>query len=1026
MNVRMRKSIYALTPTERSALFDAFNALKVDGTWDKLVRMHAISMSRSTLLPGETTADTLRNAAHRGPAFLPWHRVFLIELEDALNAVAPAGTQISIPYWPWETEADPANVPLFTDAYLGQALVCNFGGLGAPGLCRVSTGPAAAWDTQRTRFQTVPGSNELATDIAGNAIPVLDADGDPTFVTGGSTGDFYAQFGVDGSGLLRWLGNDGALPPQAHVDGVLTYTVYDLSPWDDSIDGTPASGSFRNRLEGWAQEPGEPPESKLHNVVHVWIDGDMGPSTSPNDPAFFLHHCNVDRIWARWQELRLETNPSYASDYLPHSGGPTGHNIDNPMFPWNGDPKFPGLATWTPRDTLDSVEDMGFLYDDVPHVSLRDTNLVFGDVISGETMYRAATFDIVAAYPVQLTVQAFAAGGSGFFRPPSEPEPGVVTTAAPTWSQSGFVWFAYEGGSGTGAPVTAQIRAQMSLPGGAVVYDRVFTVTMSATTIARPSVATALVLDQSASMSFDAGNGNQRIDVLHFAAPPFVELLDAGNGIGVVAFDHDPHERMDVLPVPGATGGALTEITNHMPNPMGNTSIADGIELARTKLDAVASSYDDRAMVVLTDGHETAPKWLSELDANVLDGKVFAVGLGTPEHIQPERLADIAGSHDGYLLLTGELATDGSDDFLLSKYYLQILAGLTNMQVALDPEGWVRVGEVRREAFELSEADIRADVVLLTKSPFLEMRLEAPSGEILAPSSPTTVIEGQNMLAYRVGLPAPTPAGPAHAGTWHALLRLDPRRVAEWLRERLGDKHLLDLKAHSRREREHAIPQDVREAIEDATRNGVRYSLVVHTWSNLRMDARLQQSGHEPGATARLRAILTEYGIPVLPGTQVNAHVQRPDRSETTVPLAEVEPGIFEGEVRLSAAGAWRFRVVTEGRTRSHLPVTREQLLTASVRRGGDQPSRPPSDGLPPWVEKRDEAWCRTLICILENEGVRAVLERHHIDPRALLKCLVACKRKDGLRESAIAEVVIDPAARAAILARLAAALEGG
>lgn len=28
----------------------------------------------------------------------------------------------------------------------------------------------------------------------------------------------------------------------------------------------------------------------------------MGTGSSPNDPAFFLHHCNVDRLWALWQE----------------------------------------------------------------------------------------------------------------------------------------------------------------------------------------------------------------------------------------------------------------------------------------------------------------------------------------------------------------------------------------------------------------------------------------------------------------------------------------------------------------------------------------------------------------------------------------------------------------------------------------------------------------------------------------------------------------------------------------------------
>jgi len=37
------------------------------------------------------------------------------------------------------------------------------------------------------------------------------------------------------------------------------------------------------------------------NRVHVWVGGSMLPMSSPNDPIFMLHHCNVDRIWAKWQ-----------------------------------------------------------------------------------------------------------------------------------------------------------------------------------------------------------------------------------------------------------------------------------------------------------------------------------------------------------------------------------------------------------------------------------------------------------------------------------------------------------------------------------------------------------------------------------------------------------------------------------------------------------------------------------------------------------------------------------------------------
>ena len=77
-------------------------------------------------------------------------------------------------------------------------------------------------------------------------------------------------------------------------------TPYDQSPWSMS----PFTGGFRNRLEGWAPIPlngASQPPPNLHNMVHVWIDGDMGPASSPNDPAFYLNHCNVDRIWAAWQ-----------------------------------------------------------------------------------------------------------------------------------------------------------------------------------------------------------------------------------------------------------------------------------------------------------------------------------------------------------------------------------------------------------------------------------------------------------------------------------------------------------------------------------------------------------------------------------------------------------------------------------------------------------------------------------------------------------------------------------------------------
>lgn len=45
-------------------------------------------------------------------------------------------------------------------------------------------------------------------------------------------------------------------------------------------------------------------ESSPHNNAHVIVGaggGHMGNMLSPLDPIFWLHHCNVDRLWAEWQ-----------------------------------------------------------------------------------------------------------------------------------------------------------------------------------------------------------------------------------------------------------------------------------------------------------------------------------------------------------------------------------------------------------------------------------------------------------------------------------------------------------------------------------------------------------------------------------------------------------------------------------------------------------------------------------------------------------------------------------------------------
>ena len=53
-----------------------------------------------------------------------------------------------------------------------------------------------------------------------------------------------------------------------------------------NVLGQVAFQLFRPGLEG----------SPNHNTIHNRLGRDMAQSSSPNDPIFFMHHCQVDRI----------------------------------------------------------------------------------------------------------------------------------------------------------------------------------------------------------------------------------------------------------------------------------------------------------------------------------------------------------------------------------------------------------------------------------------------------------------------------------------------------------------------------------------------------------------------------------------------------------------------------------------------------------------------------------------------------------------------------------------------------------
>jgi tyrosinase len=132
-------------------------------------------------------------------------------------------------------------------------------------------------------------------------------------------------------------------------------------------------------------------EGNPHGSAHVSFGGSISSiPTAAKDPLFFLLHCNVDRLWAKWQRQFSRFDPALAASFDSNPGNPIGHNLSDTMWPWNGitggsrPPTAPGGAMAASpsarapgpqpkvKDSLDyqgsvnSVARLGFDYDDVP------------------------------------------------------------------------------------------------------------------------------------------------------------------------------------------------------------------------------------------------------------------------------------------------------------------------------------------------------------------------------------------------------------------------------------------------------------------------------------------------------------------------------------------------------------------------------------------------------------------------------------------------------------------------------------
>jgi hypothetical protein len=799
---------------------------------------------------------------HGGPGFVPWHRVIVNRLEELLREVDP---ELSLHYWNWTT--DP----------------------------RVAAGPRAALFT--------PSFMGEANGDAGHLLA-----------------DFESTEGGGHDKIWRDVGATAANP-----------------------DGTPAIDSDATILAAGTDFATLAAALKQGHdfVAHSYIGGTLTqPHYSFHDPFVFLLHSNLDRLWAKWQ-----TEPGHADRMSPGGAyaGLTAGEITTlateNVEPWAGGT---GLEPWASDPTKRAV----ITYTDISVVTpaCYDTNgstvrvleaenplnamtnryqVVFNDVPEEETTWRAAVIRVFVCSDITLRV-----------KPGTEP-------AAPFLAVSPFVltkhktnafvnirfWFEFTAGAvGTAPQSLGPVNTTLVCDETA----QEFNFELSANTIHRETVAVELALDQSFSMSWEAGtSGVKRLDVLKDASSLFVSLIQPNNGIGIIRFDdnayppNDPtYGGMEIKKVvskgfgDGARIDANTAISAHGAH--GNTSVGDGLVMARSQLNALPmGSYDHKAIIVLTDGIENREQWIANV-AGSIDNRTFAVGLGSELQVNTQALTALSGSTGGYLLLSGLLNSSVDDGFRMRKFFMQILANVTNTSIVRDPIGYINVGARIKVLFQLSEADINCRVILLTDFPVVKLSVEAPNGIVIdetnAAGFGVTFDTTTNIKTASFNLPLAFASDKIHAGDWFAVLEIDEPAYQQLFKRPVtsfspaGSSALGGLKA-----------------------KGAKYCVSVHSFSNLRMNATISQSDFVPGATLSLRTSLTEYTLPVEGRAAVRAELEYPDHTRATLWLGETQPGVFETSLVANPAGIYRFNVIAAGGTFRGKAFTREQLLTAAV-----------------------------------------------------------------------------------------------
>lgn len=241
-----------------------------------------------------------KSIAHGSSVFLPWHRLYLLDLERTLQERNPT---VSLHYWKFDEPAP----NIFKDDFLGETISDK------------STTPLMH-EGFGDNFAKFSDSNPLKNWSIGREKLIrrktwFDNQAEQSGYNKGGENPFYLK-----DEFYVYHKNNDKLREVLLTDNELPYSKVFAQN----------SGKDPNNLDSFTGM-----ELNPHGEAHTSINGFLNyVPTAPKDPLFFFLHCNVDRMWAQWQRM-IENGFDYQNEKAyKEMTSLSWTKVDEELWPW--------------------------------------------------------------------------------------------------------------------------------------------------------------------------------------------------------------------------------------------------------------------------------------------------------------------------------------------------------------------------------------------------------------------------------------------------------------------------------------------------------------------------------------------------------------------------------------------------------------------------------------------------------------------------------------------------------------------